>query len=250
MRLCTILHNIRPGPGHTGRHIEPQFSVNLGVGLADKKSACPDALPAGRKGQRKGEPSMSMQYVKQQIRSLECGLQNRLMNLLPDCWISSRLLRPRLGRLLGMQCGGRTFLRKGNYYGKPRNIRIGAGTRLNREVFLDAFDKITLGSNVFVGFQVSFITSTHELGGPEKRCGPLYGQPIVVEDGVWIGACAKIGPGVTVGAGSVVAIGAVVTRSVPPNSVVAGVPARVVMRLDSQGTAAASDAPPPTTRTI
>ena len=175
---------------------------------------------------------MVIQYLKMELQSLECSLQNLLMNLLPDCWFSSRFLRPCLGRLMGMKCGRGTFLRKGNFYGNLKNITLGTGTRLNRDVFLDAFDKITLGSNVFIGFQVTFVTSTHELGNAEQRCGTLYGQPIVVEDGVWIGACARIAPGVTLGTGSVVSLGSVVTRSVPPNSIVAGSPARVVKSLD------------------
>lgn len=155
------------------------------------------------------------------------------MNLLPDTWLSSRFVRPWLARLLGMKCGRRTFLRRGHYYGNIRNIRIGDGTRMNRDVFFDALNTITLGRNVFVGFQVTFITSAHELGDARLRCGDLYSMPIVVEEGVWIGACARIGPGVTVGTGSVISIGAVVTRNIPPNSLVAGVPARVVMTLDS-----------------
>ena len=57
-------------------------------------------------------------------------------------------------------------------------------------------------------------------------------KDIVVEDGVWIGTRALICPGVTIGAGSVVAAGAVVIRSVPPNSLIAGVPAKVVRKLE------------------
>lgn len=184
---------------------------------------------------------MGMQYLKPELRSIRIGLDNFLMNLLPDCRLFSRFVRPCLARILGMRCGRRTFLRKGNYYGNIRNISIGEGTRLNRDVFFDALDKITLGPSVFVGFQVTFITSAHELGDAKARCGALYGMPIVVEEGVWIGACARIGPGVTLGTGSVISVGAVVTRDVPPHSMVAGVPARVVMQLDSSEKHQASD---------
>lgn len=171
-------------------------------------------------------------YLKLEMRSIRTALENLLLNALPDTWLCSRFARPFLASLLGMRCGRRTFLRKGNYYGNLRNITIGDGTRLNRDVFLDALDTITLGSNVFVGFQVAFITSAHEMGDAEQRCGRLHGEPIVVEDGVWIGAYARIAPGVILGARSVASLGAVVTRDVPPDSLVAGVPARVVMRLD------------------
>lgn len=184
---------------------------------------------------------MSMQHVRRQVRSIRVCFENSLLNALPDWSLCSRFLRPFLATALGMKCGRRTFLRKGNYYGDLKNIDIGDGTRINRDVFFDALDRITLGSNVFVGFQASFITSAHEVGDARKRCGALYARPIVVEDGVWIGACAKIGPGVTLGAGSVISVGAVVMRSVPANSVVAGVPARVVMRLEGGEDSQVSD---------
>jgi acetyltransferase-like isoleucine patch superfamily enzyme len=175
---------------------------------------------------------VSMQRIKRQIQSIRGCLDNFLLNALPDWSPCSRFLRPGLATVLGMKCGRQTYLRKGNYYGNLRNIDIGDGTRIGRDVFFDALDRITLGSNVFVGFQASFITSAHEVGDAGRRCGALYARSIVVEDGVWIGACAKIGPGVTLGAGSVISVGAVVMRSVPANSVVAGVPARVVMQLE------------------
>jgi maltose O-acetyltransferase len=178
---------------------------------------------------------MSRQCLRQEVQSIRIGLENILMNAFPDCWISSRLLRPFFARVLGMECGRRTSFRKGNYYGNLRNIRVGDGTYVNKDVFFDALDTITLGSNVSIGFQVSFITSAHEFGDVERRCGTLHGMPITVEDGAWIGACARVGPGVTVGAGSVVSFGAVVARSIPANCVVAGSPARVVMQLDAAG---------------
>ena len=60
----------------------------------------------------------------------------------------------------------------------------------------------------------------------------IGGAPIVIEDNVWIGANVAIMPGVTIGKHSVVAAGSVVTTDVPPDSVVAGVPAKVVRTLN------------------
>ncbi|MCF7972713.1 MAG: acyltransferase, partial [Phycisphaerae bacterium] len=114
-----------------------------------------------------------------------------------------------------------------------KNIRIGDHTVINREVFLDAYDRISIGSHVGIGFRVIFNTSTHEMGPSEGRVGNVMGLPIVVEDGVWIGAGAYIGPGVTLGRGCVVSSGAVVMRSVEPDVVVAGSPARVIQHLIS-----------------
>jgi len=69
---------------------------------------------------------------------------------------------------------------------------------------------VTFGERVAVGQFCRFITGTHEPGGPEHRAGATVIRPIVVGDGVWIGACSTILPGVTIGRGSVVAAGSVV----------------------------------------
>ena len=66
----------------------------------------------------------------------------------------------------------------------------------------------------------------------KKRCGETKAKPITIGDGCWIGASSFIGPGVTVGSGSIVSAEAVVLRSMPPNSMIGGNPARVIKKLD------------------
>ena len=78
---------------------------------------------------------------------------------------------------------------------------------------------------------VMFVTSSHRIGMPGRRAGPLQHQPIKVEDGAWIGAGAMILPGCTVAQGCVVAAGAVVIRSCEPNGLYAGVPAKRIKDL-------------------
>jgi maltose O-acetyltransferase len=173
-----------------------------------------------------------IQKMQIDLKSQEISIQNTLINSIPDSWLGCHVLRPALIRCLGAKLGRQTSLRKGSYYGNVRNIQIGSNTGVNREVFFDAFDKITIGSYVGIGFRVIFNTSTHEMGPSHQRLGRVVGRPIVVEDGVWIGAGAYIGPGVTLGRGCVVSAGAVVMRSVEPNVVVAGSPARVIKRLE------------------
>ena len=70
-----------------------------------------------------------------------------------------------------------------------------------------------------------------EIVEPDKRRSYITAEPITIETNVWIGATATILPGVTIGANSVVAAGAVVTRDVPPATLVAGVPAKVIRNL-------------------
>ncbi|KUL62139.1 DapH/DapD/GlmU-related protein [Streptomyces sp. NRRL S-1521] len=90
---------------------------------------------------------------------------------------------------------------------------------------------IRIGNGVMIAPKVSLITGGHPLPLAERR-EYLSLAPIIIEDDVWIGTAAVITQGVTIGAGSAVAAGAVVTRDVPAGTVVAGVPARVIKTID------------------
>ncbi|WP_298456845.1 DapH/DapD/GlmU-related protein [uncultured Cellulomonas sp.] len=112
-----------------------------------------------------------------------------------------------------------------------RTVTIGRGAYVNRGVMLDGSAPIRIGARVYIGFQATIITSSHDIGGPERRAGAAAPLPVVIGDGAWIGAAARILPGVTIGAGAVVAAGAVVTKDVAAHTVVAGVPATTVREL-------------------
>ncbi len=111
--------------------------------------------------------------------------------------------------------------------GGVKRISIGSGTFLNTNIrFGVPSEPVVIGSNVQIGPNVSFETVSHGLVFvPGKGRGDIV-RSITVEDEVWIGAGAIITGGVTIGRGAVVAAGAVVTKDVPPNTVVGGVPAR------------------------
>lgn len=88
---------------------------------------------------------------------------------------------------------------------------------------------ITLGEHVLVGPKVNIITINHD-SDPENRSA-TYGRPVVIEDKVWIGINATILPGVRVGYGAIIGANSVVTKDVPPMTVVAGNPARIIKEL-------------------
>lgn len=110
-------------------------------------------------------------------------------------------------------------------------IRIGARCFANFGLVALDVVSITIGDDVQIGPNVQLLTPTHPLDPELRRAGWEAAEPIVIEDGVWIGGGAIVLPGVTVGARSVVGAGAVVTRDVAPDVVVAGNPARVIRTL-------------------
>lgn len=157
---------------------------------------------------------------------------NLISNVLSSDSLSLRLRRKLLG-LLGIQLGEGTVVLGGSYFSGGRLV-TGAGCYINRGCYFDFNAQITLGNNVVIGHGVTLITAEHAIGDSSRRAGPVSGRPIAVKDGAWIGANATLLPGVVIGQGSIVAAGAVVTKDVSANVVVAGVPAKVVRELESE----------------
>ena len=113
-------------------------------------------------------------------------------------------------------------------YGKiTERLRIGAGSHVNARCEFDLSGPIAIANNVGIGNEVLFITNSHRIGDDHQRGGESEIRGITIEAGVWIGARATLMPGVTVGRGAVIAAGSVVTVDVPPDTMVAGVPAAV-----------------------
>ena len=111
------------------------------------------------------------------------------------------------------------------------NIRIGARCFVNYgAVFLDVVP-IVIGDDVQIATHVQLLTATHPLDAARRRAGWESGKPIAIGDGVWLGGGVIVLPGVTIGEEAVVGAGAVVTRDVPPRTLVVGNPARVIRDL-------------------
>lgn len=115
----------------------------------------------------------------------------------------------------------------------PFHATGGAGMKIGRNVFVNQnctfydLGRLEIGDDVMIGPNVSLITSGHPVE-PSRRRDFVVAKPIAIERNVWIGAGATIIGGVTVGENSVVAAGAVVTRDIPPNTLVGGNPATVI----------------------
>jgi maltose O-acetyltransferase len=145
-------------------------------------------------------------------------------------------LRPAILRAAGFRIGAGTV-----FWGRPtivggqdlqKRLVIGADCWFNLNCYFDLGGDITIGDRVAVGQEVMILTNSHRVGDLNRRAGPLNASPVRVEDGAWLSTRCTILPGVTIGSGAVVAAGAVVNRSVPPNVMVGGVPARIIRELD------------------
>lgn len=113
-----------------------------------------------------------------------------------------------------------------------KNITVGPGVFLNAGCRFQDQGGITIGAGSLIGHNVVLATLNHEMA-PQHR-GDMHPAPIHIGERVWIGANATVCPGVTIGDGAVVAAGAVVTRDVPANTVVGGVPARRIRTIPEE----------------
>ena len=113
-----------------------------------------------------------------------------------------------------------------------RNIRVGKGVFINSGCCFQDQGGIELGDGCLIGHQVVIATLNHDFD-PQKR-GGMYPAPVRLGNNVWVGEHATILAGVTVGDNAVVAAGAVVTKDVPANAVVGGVPARIIRMIGEQ----------------
>jgi acetyltransferase-like isoleucine patch superfamily enzyme len=136
-------------------------------------------------------------------------------------------IRALFSELTGRKVDDRFRLIPPFYTAYGLEIRVGNRVFINQNCTLYDLAEISIGDDVMIGPNVSIITSGHPVE-PSQRRASVVAKPIVIERNVWIAAGATIVGGVTVGENSVVAAGSVVTRDVPPNTLVGGNPARVI----------------------
>lgn len=141
----------------------------------------------------------------------------------------ARRIRARLARGLLRSCGQNVNLEHGADVGSGRLVSLGDRSGIGVGAIL--VGTVEIGNDVMMGPNCQFFARDHAFDRtdiPMIQQGYERGSKIVVEDDVWIGASVIFLGGVTVGAGCVVAAGSVVTRNVPPRSIVGGNPARVI----------------------
>ncbi|TPM30166.1 sugar O-acetyltransferase [Mesorhizobium sp. B2-3-4] len=135
-------------------------------------------------------------------------------------------VRALFSQLVGREVDASFLLIPPFYTAGGDEIRVGRNVFINQNCTFYDLGGLDIADDVMIGPNVSIITTGHALDPSQRRT--TIGKPIVIERNVWIAAGATIIGGVTVGENAVVAAGAVVTRNVPPNTLVGGNPARVI----------------------
>lgn len=135
-------------------------------------------------------------------------------------------VRERLSEIMGSAIDKSTRIFAPFYTNFGRFITLGKNVFINHACsFLD-LGGITIEDDVLIGPKVNLITENHPLNSTDRQT--LVLKQIVIKRNAWIGAAATILPGVTIGENAVVAAGAVVSKDVPANTIVGGIPAKII----------------------
>ena len=170
--------------------------------------------------------------IKSTLLDLWVIFRDFLQNSIGGGYWCPRWLRVSLYSLMGNKIHSFRF-NPGCFVGGNK-LYVGKGSFISYGNFFDLSDYIIIGDNVHVAMRCTFITSSHELSGSEQRARAVIHSPIQIGNGCWIGGNETILPGVSIGEGTVIAAGAVVTKDCEPNALYAGVPAKKVKTLSQE----------------
>ncbi len=137
-----------------------------------------------------------------------------------------------LHKLFG-SCGASPWVGPGFQCEYGVNIHVGDRFLANYNVTILDAAPVTVGNDVMIGPGTCVITVNHPLSAKERAAHLSVAKPISIGNNVWIGANCTILPGITIGDGAVIAAGAVVTKDVPGDCVMGGVPAKKIADIDN-----------------
>lgn len=143
------------------------------------------------------------------------------------CLDEAESIRTAFEELIGKPVGDSFTLIPPFYADYGLNITIGRAVFIGYQCMFEGHGAIDIADQVMIANKVNLVTTGHPVE-PAKRRAYITAEPITIDRNVWIGTAATILPGVQIGADAVVAAGAVVTDDVPPATLVAGAPAKVI----------------------
>jgi putative colanic acid biosynthesis acetyltransferase WcaF len=140
-------------------------------------------------------------------------------------WLPSYKLKVGLLRCFGARIGEGVVIKPNVRIKYPWRLVVGDHCWIGQDAWIDNLADVRIGSHACVSQGVYLCTGSHDY---RSRTFDLIVEPIIIEDGAWVAARSTVLPGVTVGANAIVAGGSIVTRDVPPATVVAGNPAKPI----------------------
>ncbi len=161
-------------------------------------------------------------------------ITNRFANLALDFWLMILnwiswcpfwCFRKLFFKLSGVKIGRGSTLHTGVRFYQPKNVQVGKDTIIGFRTFLDGRAPLIIGDHVDIASEVMIYNSEHDIHSPIMKA---VEEPVIINDYVFIGPRAIILPGVKIGRGAVIAAGAVVTKDVPPKTIVGGIPAEKI----------------------
>jgi acetyltransferase-like isoleucine patch superfamily enzyme len=168
-------------------------------------------------------PDSFVAHEQERRLDLSLIIASAIAGILPP-FVGNRL-RSYILKMAGLRIGrGSIFCGRPTIIGDAitTNLTIGEECGFNVGCLIDVGAPITIGNRVGIGHHVMIISRTFAVGPSVRRAGEAHYAPIVIEDGAWIGARCTIMPGVTIGAGAVVGATMVISKDVPPNTLLLG----------------------------
>ncbi|HFL2414903.1 TPA: sugar O-acetyltransferase [Clostridioides difficile] len=170
---------------------------------------------------------------KSEIHEFMVKLSNEAMKItskLNSSYHEPEEVRSLFSELIGKKVDESFFMFPPFYTDCGKNITIGKNVFINSSCHFQDQGGIEIGDNTQIGHNVVLATLNHGIA-PEKR-GTTYPSPIIIGKNVWIGANVTVVPGVTIGDNAIIAAGTVVTKNVAENTIVGGVPAKLLRVID------------------
>jgi len=143
------------------------------------------------------------------------------LTLLNPLFVPYRL-KARILRRFGATIGQGLVIKPGVHIKYPWQLTLGDHVWLGERAWIDNFVPVTIASNVCISQGAYLCTGNHDWTDPAM---PLMVAPITIEEGAWIGAHAKVAPGVTIAQNSIVTLGSVLLKNTEPNGIYRGNPA-------------------------
>lgn len=168
-----------------------------------------------------GELHLSMRELTEEIMRLTCELNGS--------YHTQDEVRALFSKIIGKPVDETFRMFPPFYTNCGRNTTVGKRVFINTGCHFQDQGGIVLGDGTLLGNSVVLTTMNHDFD-PEKRT-TTYPAPIIIGKNVWIGSNATVLPGVHIGDGSIVGAGSVVTKDVPPNTIVAGAPAAIIRKI-------------------